>query len=299
MKKYIFFLAILSVTFSILYYKLNSPNHNTQIDTWNKNLISNVKSGGKGIKVAVIDSGINVEHEDLDGVVTKRYNAIDPNQKITDDFGHGTAIAGIIAAQDNNIGIVGIAPEVEIYDIKVLDENGVGEVDDLIEALDYSMKNNVDIVNISFGFQLNDKKLKEKVKEVSQNNIIIIAASGNSYGLKGDYPANYTEVFSKGSINKDLKRSKFSSKGNIDFVQPGEDILSTNNTGDYSHFSGTSFAAAHTTGVISLLLSENTTLSLTEEFIISFENWKNASYGKGLLTLRKKEFINEHKKYNN
>jgi subtilisin family serine protease len=180
-----------------------------------------------------------------------------------------------------------------IEEYQVLDKTGRGEVNDLIKALDWSIKKEVDIVNISFGFQVHNKRLKEKIREVIQSNIIIVAASGNSYGLKGDYPAIYEEVLSIGSINKEMKRSNFSSKGNIDFVLPGEDILSTNNIGGYSSFSGTSFAAAHATGMIALILSEDKTFKLTDEITFNLEQWDKQSYGKGLLTLRKEEIINE------
>lgn len=293
MRKFIVFVLI-TIAITIILFSQGVFKKNEQVLTWNVDLIGTNKNLGEGVKIAIIDSGINTKHEDLKKVVTKKYNVINPNNEIIDEFGHGTAIAGIIAAQNNRVGIIGIAPNVEVFDVKVLDEAGFGEVDDLIEALDWSMKNNVDIINISFGFQTNDADLKRKINDVIKSGIIIVAAAGNTYGLKGDYPAMYDGVLSIGSLDKEKKRSNFTSKGNIDFVSPGEDILSTDHNGSYSYFSGTSFASSHVTGLIALLLSENIDSNFSEDIIFSEEEWTKKSHGNGLLTLRKEDIINEY-----
>src|SRR5690606_5550156 len=94
---------------------------------------------------------------------------------------------------------------------------------------------------------------KETINSALQKGIIIVASIGNTYGMRGDYPAIYEGVYSVASINKDLQRSNFSAKRNIDFVMPGENIISTDQEGKYSTFSGTSFSTAYATSLISLL----------------------------------------------
>ncbi|MGR5984450.1 S8 family peptidase [Bacillus cytotoxicus] len=209
------------------------------------------------IKVAILDSGIYKEHEDLKGKIVKEFNTINLNNPIIDETGHGTAIAGIIAAENNTLGILGVAPNVQLYDVKVLDNQGKGEVNHLIEGIRWCIEQRVNILNISFGLQSETPELKKAIDEAVDSGIIVVAASGNTYGLGVDYPAKYENVISISSVNKEFKRASSSAKGKIDFAAPGVDILSTNQDGGYSIYSGTSFATAFATGVISVLLAES------------------------------------------
>ncbi|CAM4333514.1 S8 family peptidase [Bacillus paranthracis] len=209
------------------------------------------------IKVAILDSGIYKEHEDLKGKVVKEFNTINLNTPITDETGHGTAIAGIIAAENNNLGILGVVPNVLLYDVTVLNNQGKGDVDHLIKGIRWCIEQQVNILNISFGLQSESPELKKAIDEAVDSGIIVVAASGNTYGLSVDYPAKYENVISISSVNKEFKRASSSAKGKIDFAAPGVDILSTNQDGGYSIYSGTSFATAFATGVISVLLAES------------------------------------------
>lgn len=310
MRRKYFVILFTCILFFAVYYFLFAGSkeeeivmsNNDQISSWGVKLLTDDKSPPKNdkVKVAILDSGINKEHEDLKHIKFKEYNALEKGSIVKDDFGHGTAIAGIIAAKDNNFGVVGLLQNVEIYDVKFLDSNGNGSVDDLIDALIWSIENEVDIINLSFGFQTEDTRLRVVIDQAINNNIVIVASIGNTYGMRGDYPAVYNDVFSITSINNELFRSTFSSKKDIDFAMPGEDIYTTDKDGGYSTFSGTSFATAHATGIIAQLLIQyrydnnnySSDLGLKQYLIdhsYSKLNWEFDDYGNGILQLRKED----------
>lgn len=243
------------------------------------------------IKIAVFDSGINADHTDLNGKVKKRFNAIKTDDNFKDDFNHGTAVAGIITANDNSVGIVGILQNVEIYDVKVLDNVGTGDVKNLIKGIYWAINQDVDIINISSGVETNSDELEESIKKAVDKDIIIVAAVGNTYGLTVNYPAKYNSVLSISSIDEDLIYSSTSGKGKVDFSAPGKNIISTNNKGGYEYFNGTSFAAAYATGVLATQLSKTdldfhnrAILKDLDKNIFEFESDKPTEmYGKGIL----------------
>ncbi|MGR9632875.1 S8 family serine peptidase [Bacillus cereus] len=123
------------------------------------------KQGYKGsnIKIGIIDSGIDITHEDLK--VTGGINIIDPNSNYNDDFGHGTRVAGVIAALDNNKGVLGMAPLSEIYAVKVLDARGKGSISNVISGIEWAIDNKLDIVNLSLQTIINNNALEEIVKK--------------------------------------------------------------------------------------------------------------------------------------
>jgi subtilisin family serine protease len=230
---------------------------------WNIKLLdpymmnSGRSEGRTKVKIAILDSGINQQHQDLKGIVKKEYNAVTPKRPVTDDFGHGTAVAGIIGARQSNKGITSYNHSgVELYDVKVLNQQGKGDVESLIKGIEWSIKEGVHIINISSGVVTNKAKLKSSIDKAVSHGIIIVAAAGNTYGTGVEYPAKYTNVISVNSIKKNLKRPSSAARGKIDYIAPGVDILSTNHRGEYSLFTGTSFAAAHVTGVTSLYVQD-------------------------------------------
>lgn len=225
-----------------------------QITPWGQELLGIDNNVGQKVKVAILDSGVNKSHPDLVGKIKEEYNAINIDEPTTDNLGHGTGIAGIIAANDNNEGILGIAPNAEIYSVKVLSDSGKGNVESLIKGIEWCISNHIDIINISFGVESNNSQLEQIVNTAIENNIIIVAAAGNNYLSKVEYPAKYKNVISIGAVDSELKRASFSSKGKVDFSAPGVDILSTNNLGSYELYSGTSFATAYITGTIARIL---------------------------------------------
>lgn len=173
-------------------------------------------------------------------------------------------------------------------------------INTLIEAINWCIENEIEIINLSFGFRSENKQLKKTINSALQKGIIIVASIGNTYGMRGDYPAIYEGVYSVASINKDLQRSSFSAKRNIDFVMPGENIISTDQEGKYSTFSGTSFSTAYATGLISILYLEYNNETAQIKKNLSFddylkrhvfygEEWTFDEYGYGLLNLRGEE----------
>ncbi|MEC0168015.1 S8 family peptidase [Paenibacillus graminis] len=220
---------------------------------------------GKGIKIAVLDSGYS-QHSDVK--VKSGYSFITNSENYDDDFGHGTHVAGIIAASINGEGVVGVAPKAEIYAIKVLDKGGRGSYFTLIEGIDWAIKHKMDIINISFGGENPSQILEEKLQEAYDEGILIIAAAGND-GYMGDdtilYPARYSTAIAVGAIDSSNKRAFFSAKGpDLDLVAPGVKVLSTLPSNQYGMKSGTSMAAPHVTGVAALILDKNKKLCPSE-----------------------------------
>ncbi|MCR8843996.1 S8 family peptidase [Paenibacillus sp. SC116] len=208
---------------------------------------------GSGIKVAVMDSGVDYNHPDLLGM-KKGYNAIEPSEPIQDETGHGTLVAGVIVAKNNNIGVVGIAPDVELYPVKVLDKFNEGNIDDIVKGIDWCITNDIDIINMSFAINLNKPQLKKAIDKAINEGIIVVAAANNSSKGPVGYPASYPNVFSVTSVNEKFQISELAPIGKIDYSAPGVSIISTSLNGSYQYYSGNSVAAPHITGFIALTL---------------------------------------------
>lgn len=217
-----------------------------------------VPATGKGVKVAILDTGIDATHPDLRGAVKGGYNAVGDSRSVRDRNGHGTHVAGIIAARRNRMGIRGIAPEVDLYAVKVLDDRGSGKVSDLIEGIEWAVQNKMDIINMSVGTKENNQTLREAVQNAARAGVIMVAAAGNNGPSPNTvlYPARYPEVIAVGATTKDRRIADFSARGaEVDVVAPGKDIYSAWLRGGYKTLSGTSMAAPHVTGVVAQLLS--------------------------------------------
>jgi subtilisin family serine protease/Leucine-rich repeat (LRR) protein len=203
------------------------------------------------ITVAVIDSGICADHLDLSGRIGSGWDFLDNDAVPQDDFGHGCAVAGVIAANPNNgIGIIGVAPNAQIMSLRVLNAQGVGTYSDVAAAMVYAADNGAAIINLSLGGASPSSILEDAVNYATSRGVMVIAAAGNT-GQEGVlYPAAYEPVIAVASVDPDLQRSSFSSYGlEIDLLAPGHDILTTKRDGSYGLMSGTSFAAPHVTGV--------------------------------------------------
>lgn len=200
------------------------------------------------IKVGVVDTGIDLEHPDLKENIRGSYNAISNNKSGNDDNGHGTHVAGIIAACQNGIGVVGMVPNADLYAIKVLDSTGSGYVSDIIEGFDWAMKNDMDILNMSFGTINDSQSLHDAIIKTSQAGITMVAAAGNNYGGACEYPAAYSEVVSVGALDVNGNIACFSAVDGVNVYAPGVDIYSTGLDGKYVEMDGTSMAAPHFVG---------------------------------------------------
>ncbi len=219
---------------------------------------------GAGVKVAVIDTGIQLDHPDLIDNIKGGFNAIRPNRSAKDDNGHGTHVAGTIAGIDNEIGVLGTAPGAELYAVKVLDRSGSGWISDVIEGLDWAVANDMDVVNMSLGLSSDISAFGAAVDRVDRAGIVQVAAAGNSGGAVG-YPAAYAPVIAVSASNDADGIAYFSSFGpQVDLIAPGVTINSTYKGSGYREFSGTSMASPHVAGTAALVLSARGSLSPTQ-----------------------------------
>lgn len=248
---------------------------------------------GKGVKVAVLDTGIS-KHDDLQvagGVSFSSYT-----KSYSDDNGHGTHVAGIIGAKNNGIGVVGVAPDASLYAVKVLDSEGDGYLSDIISGIDWSIKNHMDVINLSFGTPENSVALQQIVDEAYNKGILVVAAAGNGGNTAGtgdtiEYPAKYPSVIAVGAVDQNNKRGTFSATGSdLEVAAPGVNVLSTYMNNEFAYMSGTSMAAPFVSGTLALLKQANPTLTniqirekLDSSAIDLGVKGKDALYGFGLI----------------
>lgn len=215
------------------------------------------ESMGEGIKIAVLDTGCDYNHEDIKSNIIDGWNTIANNDECMDDNGHGTHVAGTIAASNNTLGVVGVAPKAKIMPIKVLAGDGQGSNLDVARGIIWAVDHDADIITMSLGSPYPSKPLEDAILYAKQNRVIILCAAGNS-GNNHDimYPAKYTDTISIGAIDKNLNVCAFSCTGDsLDFVAPGEDIPSCVNNGQYAIMSGTSMANPYAVGCLAILMS--------------------------------------------
>ncbi|KUG03768.1 hypothetical protein ASZ90_018803 [hydrocarbon metagenome] len=224
---------------------------------------------GANINVAVIDTGIYHSHSDLNANYRGGYDFVNNDSDPLDDNGHGTHVAGIIAAEDDNSGVVGVAPQASLYALKVLDASGSGYVSNIILALDWCCTNGeIDVINMSLGAAVDAAGFHDAVIRAYEAGIVIVAAAGNSgkYNGKGDsieYPARYEEVIAVGAVDSSDIRAYFSSTGPLlELAAPGVSILSCV-PGGYGYKSGTSMASPYVAGTAALILAGNPGISPT------------------------------------
>lgn len=213
---------------------------------------------GLAVKVAILDTGIDLDHPDLQNNIKGNVNTINPRKNGNDDNGHGTHVAGIVAAINNEIGVIGVGPEIYLYAVKVLDRNGLGWLSDLIEGLEWCINNRMQVMNMSLGSSSDNQSFHDAIIKTYQAGITQVAAAGNNGESGGaiTYPAKYSETIAVSAIDKYNQLATFSSFGSeIDLAAPGVDIKSTYNNGYYTTLSGTSMAAPHVAGTAALVLS--------------------------------------------
>lgn len=242
---------------------------------------------GSKIKVALIDSGVDM-FDDIE--VEDFINLIPGEEEVLplfwDTSGHGTSIAGVIAAQDNNEGITGIAPDVELYSARVLDEDKTAPVSRIVEAIYWAIEKDVNIISLSFGTTVPSEALETAVKTAHEKGILIVAAAGN-HGVV-EYPAAMEEVMAVGGTDTDGTVCDYSAKGDeIEIVAPAEKIRSTGGFGGTLVCNGTSMAVPHVVGVAARLWQKD--MTKTADFIRQLMDvaanryGDEKKYGNGLL----------------
>ena len=247
---------------------------------------------GEGVKVAVLDSGVNFNHFDLRDNFDSSANELGYDF-VSDDFfpedvyGHGTHVAGILAAASNGFGVVGVAPNAQIVALRVLDDNGEGTASRIIEALQWIQNYNaahpdspIRITNNSYGTGSNSSQLEAAFDVLGSSGVLHIGSAGNDGSAAGNgnnvsYPAKYESVVAVAALDKNNLRASFSSTGaDVEIAAPGVSVLSTwkdstnfagpqpfsfaGYAGEYFiEANGTSMAAPHVAGVAALLMASD------------------------------------------
>lgn len=222
------------------------------------------KETGEGVQIAVLDSGIDAGHPDLNGVITEEYRASGLGEGESGSTLHGTAVAGIIAGSpQNEKGVLGVAVNAKILSIDITDQdNGNIEIENLIEGIEYAVSQDVDIINISAGVKNASDELYQVIRNAYDKGIVIVAASGNYMEDDLLYPAKYEEVIAAGALSKD--GTIISPTGNPEkkiVYLPGENIVTTSIDSGYTGINGTSAATPVLSGIIALMLEKNKTLT--------------------------------------
>jgi minor extracellular protease Epr len=210
---------------------------------------------GNGVKISVIDTGISKDHPDLH--ISGGISFVSYTNDFQDDNGHGTHVAGIIGAKNNNTGMVGVAPDSSLYAVKSLDSNGDGYLSDIIAGIDWSINNGMDIINLSVGAEEPSLALEAAVDKAYSKGIFVVASAGNSGGNTNldtiNYPAKYDSAIAVGAVDMSNNIAEFSSTGpSLEVVAPGKGINSTYLNNSFARISGTSMSAPFVSGLIAL-----------------------------------------------
>lgn len=249
-----------------------------------------ITEGSPDVIVAVIDSGIELTHPDLKsnlwvntaeangtkGVDDDRNGYIDDvhgwdfvlNQPIKyDGTGHGTHCAGNVAASRNNIGVVGVAPQVKIMPVRFINSNGSGQTEGAIRAIEYAVQNGAKILSNSWGGGEYDEPLESAIQEVQKAGVIFVASANNNgrnIDISPSYPASYSGVIAVGNSDQDDKKNSRSNYGkkSVFIFAPGTDSLSTYWGGGYRALSGTSMSAPQVAGAFALAKSLRPTANI-------------------------------------
>lgn len=252
-------------------------------------------TGANDLLIAVLDSGIDYTHEELnDGRVRTDIDKdyVNNDDDAMDDAGHGTHVAGTIAAASNNgIGVSGILWQAQLLPLKVCDESGACAVDTIVSAIQYAADQGARIINMSIGGSGCSSTLEAAVDYAYfEKGAVLVAAAGNENALVG-YPAAYEPVIAVGALDRHGQRAYFSNYGDaLDLVAPGVRVFSTAPNNGYDTFSGTSMAAPHVTGVAGLLLAQQPMLTnhqvrqlLFQSAVDLGEKGLDRQYGYGLI----------------
>jgi subtilisin len=216
---------------------------------------------GSGVKIAVLDTGIDASHEDLNVAGGASFVADEPDA-LTDGNGHGTHVAGTIAALNNNVGVVGVSYDVDLYAVKVLSAAGSGTLSGIAQGIEWAIDNDMDVINMSLGGSTGSSTLKQASDNAYNSGIVVVAAAGNSGSFFGlintiGYPARYDSVIAVGAVDANNNRASFSSVGNqLEVMAPGVDINSTLPGNQYGALNGTSMASPHVAGAAALILAK-------------------------------------------
>jgi subtilisin len=244
---------------------------------------------GKGVVVAVLDTGVDYNHQDLknniwtnskeiggngidddgDGYVDDVYgwNFADNNNNTTDTYGHGTHVAGTIAGENNNFGVTGIAYDAKIMPVKVLGNDGSGTYSAIAQGIRYAVDRGANVINLSLGGDYPNSTLESAIEYADSKNVTVVMAAGNNGDPAPAYPARYANKhgIAVGAVDRNKNMASYSDRAGSDTISyvtaPGSSIYSTVPGDKYATYSGTSMASPHVAGVVGLMLSANPNLT--------------------------------------
>ena len=256
-------------------------------------------TGSRSIIVAMLDTGVAVDHPDLAGQLVAGYNFVADTTNPSDDNGHGTYTSGLVAALINNeVGVAGVAPNVRVMPIKILDKDGGGNVGDFARGIHFAVDHGARVINVSAGIEYPSTSMQEAVHYAHQHNVVVVGSAGNTPDGTARYPGGFAEAIAVAATDRDDHAATFSSYGAfVDLAAPGVDVLSIGWSAThlgYEWASGTSSAAPLVAGAAALLLSLRPDLSADDVQRILEESsddlgptgW-DPHYGAGRLNLRR------------
>ncbi|SFS78116.1 thermitase [Marininema halotolerans] len=217
-----------------------------------------ITKGSSNVTVAVVDTGVQANHPDLSGKVVQGYDFVDNDSNANDENGHGTHVAGTIAANTNNgVGVAGVAPNVKIMGVRVLDAEGSGTNDAVADGITYAADHGAKVINMSLGGADESQAIEDAVNYAWNKGVVIVCAAGNESTSSPSYPAYYSKSIAVAATDSNDKLAYFSNYGSwVDVAAPGVDIMSTYIGSKYESLSGTSMASPHVAGLAGLLASQ-------------------------------------------
>ena len=274
------------------------------VDHIEADLVQDSGNEGAGVKIAIIDTGIDYTHPDLSPNYKGGYDFVNNDDDPRDDNGHGTHCAGIAAAASNDLGIIGVAPAADLYAVKVLDRRGMGYYSTILSGIEWCVANGMQIASMSIGGSSYSQSLKDACDTANSAGLVLVASAGNSGDGNPDtveisYPAAFSSVIAVGATAQDDSVADWSNSGDyLELAAPGVGIYSTLPTYrvtlsrrygyDYGTLSGTSMACPHVSGVAALIIASDESASNVRSILqitaddIGNDGFDN-SYGYGLV----------------
>ncbi|MCR8641959.1 S8 family peptidase [Paenibacillus sp. N1-5-1-14] len=220
------------------------------------------RGGNNTTIVAVIDTGVDLTHPDLQAHLINGYNLVDPTTTPNDDVGHGTHVSGVVGAVVNNrLGVAGMVWNNSLMPIKALDQTGAGSTYTVAQGIIWAVDHGAKVINMSLGNYAPSEFLHDAIKYAYERDVVLVAASGNDNTGRPSYPAYYPEVFAVAATDINRNRAPFSNYGDyVDVAAPGVSIASTYPPHQYAALSGTSMASPHVAALAAMIRSINPAL---------------------------------------